>query len=168
LLKINRPKLPKNIREADLVLLKLAKRTSGAPESRLMSQKALEDGWKANAKRRIQIINAMKQARTSLSALELPLIQALQDTDASVKGAAEGLVKQLNLNPEKILAAAKPAVPLISSLKGEDVLTDVTKLKGDRTKGEALFVQQGCVNCHTIAQGQPLKGPYLGNIAQTK
>lgn len=154
-------------KEADLVLLKLAKRTSGAPESRLMSQKALEDGWKANAKRRIQIINAMKQARTSLSALELPLIQALQDTDAAVKGAAEGLVKQLNLNPEKILAAAKPAGPLISSLKGEDVLTDVTKLKGDRTKGEALFVQQGCVNCHTIAQGQPLKGPYLGNIAQT-
>jgi len=154
-------------KEADLVLLKLAKRTSGAPESRLMSQKALEDGWKATAKRRIQIINAMKQARTSLSTLELPLIQALEDTDAAVKSAADGLVKQLKLNPEKILAAAKPTGPLISSLKGEDVLTEVAKLKGDRTKGEALFVQQGCVNCHTIAQGQPLKGPYLGNIAQT-
>jgi putative heme-binding domain-containing protein len=154
-------------KEADLVLLKLAKRTSGAPESRLMSQKALEDGWKATAKRRIQIINAMKQARTSLSTLELPLIQALEDTDAAVKSAADGLIKQLKLNPEKILAAAKPTGPLISSLKGEDVLTEVAKLKGDRTKGEALFVQQGCVNCHTIAQGQPLKGPYLGNIAQT-
>jgi putative heme-binding domain-containing protein len=154
-------------KEADLILLKLAKRTSGAPESRLMSQKALEDGWKANAKRRIQIINAMKQARTSLAALELPLIQALQDADAAVKSAADGLVKQLKLNPEKILAAAKPTGPLISGLKGEDVLAEVSKVKGDRTKGEALFVQQGCVNCHTIAQGQPLKGPYLGNIAQT-
>lgn len=154
-------------KEADLVLLKLAKRTSGAPESRLMSQKALEEGWKTNPKRRIQIINAMKQARTSLAALELPLIQALEDADAAVKSAADGLVKQLKLNPERILAAAKPSGPFISSLKGEEVLAEVAKLRGDRARGEALFVQQGCVNCHTIAQGQPLKGPYLGNIAQT-
>ena len=44
---------------------------------------------------------------------------------------------------------------------------EVTKLKGDRVRGEVLFVQPGCVNCHTVSQGQPLKGPYLGNIAQT-
>jgi putative heme-binding domain-containing protein len=154
-------------KEADLVLLKLAKRTSGAPESRLMTQKALEEGWRSNAKRRIQIINAMKQARTSLASLELPLVQALEDSDPAVKSAAGGLVKQLNLNPEKILASAKPTGPLISSLKGEEVLNQVSKAKGDRTRGEALFVQQGCVNCHTVAGGQPLKGPYLGNIAQT-
>jgi putative heme-binding domain-containing protein len=154
-------------KEADLVLLRLAKRTSGAPESRLMSQKALEEGWRSDSKRRIQIINAMKQARTSLPSLELPLIQALEDADSAVKNAADGLVKQLKLNPEKILAAAKPSGPLISSLKGEDVLTEVAKLKGDRARGETLFVQQGCINCHTIAQGQPLKGPYLGTIAQT-
>jgi putative heme-binding domain-containing protein len=154
-------------KEADLVLLKLAKRTSGAPESRIMSQKALDDGWKTNAPRRIQIINAMKQARTSLASLELPLVQALEDADATVKSAADGLVKQLKLNPEKIRAAAKPSGPLISTLKGEEVLMEVTKLKGDRARGEVLFVQQGCVNCHTVSQGQPLKGPYLGNIAQT-
>jgi putative heme-binding domain-containing protein len=132
-----------------------------------MSQKALEEGWKSNAKRRIQIINAMKQAKTSVPSLELPLVQSLEDADAAVKSAAQGLVNQLKLNTEKILASAKPSGPLISSLKGEDVLSEVAKAKGDRTKGEALFVQQGCVNCHTIAQGQPLKGPYLGNIAQT-
>jgi putative heme-binding domain-containing protein len=154
-------------READLVLLKLAKRTSGAPESRLMTIKALEDGWKSSPNRRIQIINAMKQARTSLNALELPLIQALDDPDSAVKSAANGLVKQLKLDPEKILAAAKPSGPLIGSLKGEEVLKDVAKFRGDRVRGEALFVQQGCSNCHTVAQGQPLKGPYLGTIAQT-
>lgn len=154
-------------KDADLVLLKLAKRTSGAPESRLMSRKALEDGWKSSTHRRIQIINAMKQAKTSITSLELPLIQALEDPDSAVKNAAGGLVKQLKLDPEKILSAAKPSGPLISSLKGEDVLKDVTKLKGDRVRGEALFAQQGCVNCHTVAQGQPLKGPYLGTIAQT-
>jgi putative heme-binding domain-containing protein len=132
-----------------------------------MSLKALEDGWKSSPKRRIQIINAMKQGKSTIAALELPLIHALQDADSSVKSAAEGLVKQLKLNPDKILDAAKPSGPLIGSLKGEDVLTEVAKLKGDRLRGEALFAQQGCINCHTVSQGQPLKGPYLGNIAQT-
>jgi putative heme-binding domain-containing protein len=47
------------------------------------------------------------------------------------------------------------------------VLKQVASSKGDRNRGEQLFTQQGCVNCHTVAQGQPLKGPYLGNIAQT-
>jgi putative heme-binding domain-containing protein len=64
-------------------------------------------------------------------------------------------------------AAEKTKGPAISTLKPEDVLRNVTKLKGDPSRGETLFVQQGCVACHTVAAGQPLKGPYLGNIAQT-
>ena len=154
-------------KQADVILLKLAKRTSGAPESRIMSQKALEEGWVASAERRRQIMAAMMVARTSLASLELKTVEALSDPDAGVQKTAAEAVKALKLNTEKILAAAKPTGPLISSLKTEEVLKQAVAAKGDRARGEQLFTQQGCVNCHTVAQGQPLKGPYLGSIAQT-
>jgi len=28
-----------------------------------------------------------------------------------------------------------------------------------------VFLKQGCIACHTVAPGEPLKGPYLGDIA---
>ena len=35
---------------------------------------------------------------------------------------------------------------------------------GDAVKGKALFASQGCLACHTIEKGQPMKGPYMGQI----
>ncbi len=154
-------------KQADVILIKLAKRSTGAPESRIMSQKALEDGWLASPARRIQIMRAMMDARTTLASLEIKIVEALNDPEASVKKAAADAVKALRLDSEKILAGSKPSGPLISTLKGEDVIRQTVATKGDRSRGEQLFTQQGCVNCHTVAQGQPLKGPYLGTIAQT-
>lgn len=156
-----------NALAAEVVLARLAKRTSGAPESRIMSQKALEEGWKSGPARRVQILKAMLQNKTTLPFLELPLVHALNDPDTAVKKTAEELVKQLKLNTEKILASAAPSGPLISTLQGQAVLQSVLTTKGDRSRGEQIFVQQGCVNCHTVKQGDALKGPYLGNIAQT-
>jgi putative heme-binding domain-containing protein len=46
----------------------------------------------------------------------------------------------------------------------EDVFLAVADLKGDPTLGKALFVSQGCLACHSIEKGQPLKGPYMGQI----
>lgn len=37
--------------------------------------------------------------------------------------------------------------------------------KGDVKLGEELFAKQTCVNCHTISADQPLRGPFLRNIA---
>jgi putative heme-binding domain-containing protein len=84
----------------------------------------------------------------------------------SSRGALKA-VKQLKLDPEKVLAADKTGGPLISGQDGLKVLDEVVRVRGDAGRGEQLFVQQGCVNCHTTAQGHPLKGPYLGTIAQT-
>jgi len=80
---------------------------------------------------------------------------------------AADTMKALKLNADKILANSKPSGPSISTLKAEEVIRLAVSSKGDRGRGEQLFSQQGCVNCHTVAQGQPLKGPYLGTIAQT-
>ncbi|SFT88112.1 putative heme-binding domain-containing protein [Algoriphagus locisalis] len=46
----------------------------------------------------------------------------------------------------------------------EDVMIAVQDLKGDPVKGKALFTSQGCIACHSIEKGQPLKGPFMGQI----
>jgi len=118
----------------------------GVPESRIMPQKALEDGWLASPARRIQSMRAMMDARTTLAFLEIKIVEALDDPEASVKKVAADAVEALKLNPEKILASRKPSGPLISTLKGEDIIRQTVATKGDRSRGEKLFTQQGCVN----------------------
>lgn len=46
----------------------------------------------------------------------------------------------------------------------EDVVLAVAELKGDPAVGKSLFVSQGCLACHSIEKGQPLKGPFMGQI----
>ncbi|MFC5624204.1 DUF7133 domain-containing protein [Algoriphagus winogradskyi] len=46
----------------------------------------------------------------------------------------------------------------------EDVMIAVQDLKGDPVKGKTLFTSQGCIACHSIEKGQPLKGPFMGQI----
>ena len=41
----------------------------------------------------------------------------------------------------------------------------MSELKGDAKRGEQLFTQVGCVSCHTVKASEPVKGPYLGTIA---
>lgn len=46
----------------------------------------------------------------------------------------------------------------------EDVMLAIANINGDTVKGKALFTQQGCVTCHSIKKGEPLKGPFMGQI----
>lgn len=46
----------------------------------------------------------------------------------------------------------------------EDILLAMDKIKGDPAIGKKLFIQQGCIACHTIHKGEKLKGPYMGQI----
>ncbi|MDR7130886.1 putative heme-binding domain-containing protein [Algoriphagus sp. 4150] len=46
----------------------------------------------------------------------------------------------------------------------EDVMIAVENLEGDPVKGKALFTSQGCIACHSIEKGEPLKGPFMGQI----
>ncbi len=147
---------------ADAALLNLASRKVGSPEPREMAAKSLDAGW-ADAKRRAQIIRAAILANDKSRAVQIAA--ALSDTDKAVAEAAKEAVQKLKINPEKI--AAKPVGPAIATLKIEDVLAQVMKTKGDRDRGEQLFTQTGCIACHTVKKDEPVKGPYLGNIAET-
>lgn len=144
---------------AEAGLLTLAARKTGSPEAREMSQKALDQGWQ-DVKRRVQIIRAAGKIKSH--AIDDKVIAALDDADKSVANAAKSTAGTLKLQKK-----TKDSGPLISTLKVEDVISQVVKTKGDVALGEQLFIKQTCVACHTTSQDQPQKGPYLGNIAQT-
>jgi putative heme-binding domain-containing protein len=55
--------------------------------------------------------------------------------------------------------------PLIGSLKVDDAINAVLSAHGQVASGEQVFQRLGCVSCHTVRTEDPLKGPYLGNIA---
>lgn len=66
------------------------------------------------------------------------------------------------------LEKSRPAAgPRIASLKPADVLAEVAKLKGDPARGEQLFVKLTCNKCHTIKPDEPLRGPFLPQVART-
>ncbi len=46
----------------------------------------------------------------------------------------------------------------------EDVMLALGKIEGDASKGEALFISQGCVACHSITKDQVMKGPFMGQV----
>lgn len=46
----------------------------------------------------------------------------------------------------------------------EEVVLAVADIQGDAVEGKGLFISQGCIACHSIEKGQPLKGPYMGQI----
>lgn len=76
----------------------------------------------------------------------------------------------------KAVAAKQPVerkvdLEKIKSQKGqvgktsiEDVLVALKKVKGDPTKGKALFTKQGCQACHSLSKSEPMKGPFMGQV----
>lgn len=46
----------------------------------------------------------------------------------------------------------------------EDVMLAMAEIKGDPVAGKSIYLQQGCNACHSIEKGEPLKGPYMGQI----
>jgi len=145
---------------ADIALIKIAGHKFGSPEPRDAAKQAIEAGLK-DTKRALQIMEAMRSCGdSSLASQLLPL---LTSADADLANAAKNTFGALKLDPEKLTAAA--TAPTIATMKTADVIAAVMKLKGDIKRGEQLFTQQGCGACHTVKVTDPLKGPYLGNIA---
>ncbi|WP_375585670.1 HEAT repeat domain-containing protein [Cyclobacterium xiamenense] len=46
----------------------------------------------------------------------------------------------------------------------EDILLAMQEIPGEAIKGKAIFEQQGCKACHSIAPDEQMKGPYMGQI----
>ena len=91
---------------------------------------------------------------------------SLTDGHSEVKLAAEFAAKRLNIASKTEATATTTAknVKPIAALAYEAVLATALKDPGDAALGATLFEKQGCVNCHAVAKGQPIKGPYLGDV----
>ncbi len=145
---------------AEAMLLKLAARKIGSAEAREFSAKALDAGWSIT-KRKVQIMKAATMAgESSRAAL---FIAALSDPDPEVALTAKQTVKQLKIDPAKFRSDTQALK--VADLPVESAVASVLKLKGDALRGEQIFAQIGCGSCHTTKADEPLKGPFLGNVA---
>lgn len=66
--------------------------------------------------------------------------------------------------PKVDLASIRNKKGQIGNSSIEDIMLAMAQIKGNATKGKALFTQQGCVVCHSLSSGEPLKGPFMGQI----
>ncbi len=144
---------------ADAALIALAGRKGGSPESREMSQKALDAGFE-NPKRRIRLFQAVAALKNR--SYDNLILAAMSNADPEVAATAKQTAKVLKLKPAK-----KDDSPKIGTLTPEKAIAMAVKMKGDANHGEQLFAKATCIACHTATQDEPQKGPYLGNIAQT-
>ena len=147
---------------ADAALLKLAARANASPEARAAAQSALDKGWE-NPRRRAQLLQAALLAEHRV--WREKILEAVNDPDAAVAGAAREAVRRLRLDRPRGGQAGGAGGPLIQTLTVPDAVAAVGKARGDVKTGEEVFKRQGCVNCHTVSAEEPLKGPFLGNIA---
>jgi len=143
---------------ADAALLALSARTTGSPESREQSAKALEAGWAVPA-RRAQILSAVAEIKHR--AWSSRVLASLKDPDKAVADAANRALKSLKLDPSEANA------PKLETMKPEDIIAAVLKTKGDPAIGAQIFQQATCGNCHTVSKDAPPRGPFLGSIADT-
>ncbi len=147
---------------ADVALLRVASRKNGSAEARTAINNALDEGWK-ESRRRAQILRAAAVAGDSTRAAQF--VAALTDADEAVAAAAKKTIQQLKIDPAKFAEEAK--APRVGDLGIEESIRQVLETRGDEARGAQLFVQAGCNGCHTVRADEPLKGPYLGTIANT-
>jgi len=46
----------------------------------------------------------------------------------------------------------------------EDIMLALQEVKGDASKGEAIFKSQACFTCHSLKSSETMKGPFMGQI----
>ena len=151
---------PEN-RWANAALLNLAERKKGSPESREMSQSALDTAWQ-NPEHKLVLMKLVSSKIVKTQLLNDRILAALSDSDPKVAAEAKKSADRL-----KLQLPGEDKTPKIASLKPEDAVEQATKAKGEIALGESVFQRATCVLCHTVSQDEAQKGPYLGSIAQT-
>jgi putative membrane-bound dehydrogenase-like protein len=57
--------------------------------------------------------------------------------------------------------------PSVKSQSAESLIAASRDLTGKKGHGEAIFATLQCTKCHTVDKSEPLRGPYLPNVAKT-
>ena len=141
-----------------LLLLSEQKKLKG-PAAKVVEE-SLNAAWKQSPRRRIDLLMAALQA--DHRSFEPRVREALVDDDPKVIAAAQQLADAWKLSSGPV-----PGGPKVETLKPEDAIAQVVKLKGDVDYGRQVFARLKCSNCHTVKPDEPLRGPYLPNVAKT-
>lgn len=122
------------------------------------AEQALAAAWSQPARRR-QLLEAAQlvNARTHEDLVR----EGLKDANPAVAALAKKLA-----DAWKISESAATG-PKIGTLKTDEALVAVLKLKGDAARGEGVFAKLSCNKCHTVKPDEPIRGPYLPNVAKT-
>lgn len=142
--------------DAALHLLSIQKKLKGKPAQ--IVEETMAAGWKT-PDRRMRLLKAALLA--DVRTFEPKIIEALKDSDPAVVKQAQVIASAWKISTTKMTG------PKISTMKPEDVIAKVLKMKGDQARGEQLSVKLNCLKCHTVKKGQALIGPYLPNVAKT-
>ena len=139
------------------VLLQLEGQTKSPKEARTAAEQAIARAW-SQPEGAASLLRAIGQVRAERHGFQVRA--RLKDADPALRQAANDAAKRLNL-----LGGPSPGQgPPIASLSFEQVVAQARKDPGDAALGGSLFQRQGCINCHTTAKDESLKGPYLGDI----
>ncbi len=135
-----------------------------APEgSKADARKAIDRGW-TKPETASRLLRAVALSRANGYAPQVRA--AMLDGRTEVRQAAEFAARRLNISAKAVPTATAPkAGRPIAAIPFDQVLAAVLKDKGDASVGAQLFEKQGCVNCHSVAKGEAIKGPYLGDIS---
>lgn len=139
------------------VLVNLASGKLTPPEPRQAAQRVIDAAW--NTDSAVPLLGAIAKTKADVFAFQVR--NSMKSDNAAVKKSAEAAFKALGLAK---LESSGPR----TELKGKSfdaVRDDALKLPGDAKVGQVIFLKQGCIACHTVSPTEPVKGPYLGDIA---
>ena len=143
------------------VLIQVAANAKAPEAARAEAKKAIDRAW-ASPGTAARLLRAIGLARANDQGEKVrPL---LADSDPDVRKAAEFAARRLNIAAGPAASPKPSAARPIAALAYEAALATALADKGDAALGARLFEKQGCINCHSVAKGEAIKGPYLGDI----
>ena len=157
--KMTADKTPGKRETAFGVLISIANDKQAGKAAKDAATAAINAGWSSGDV--VPLLRAV--AMLKAEAYKPQVTALLGDNKPNVKTAAENAAKQLKI---ELAGSEDPNKVTLTRLGYDKVLAASATEKGDVNIGKELFTKQGCVQCHTVAQEEPLKGPLLLGIAQ--
>jgi putative heme-binding domain-containing protein len=151
----------KNEAQRDLVwavLVNLATGKLTPDKPRQAAQRTIDQAW-ATPATVVPLLSAIARTKSDQYAFQIRAL--LKSENPAVFKAAQETFQALGLDK---VDRTGPR----TELKGksyEAIVDEALKMTGDAKLGTVIFLKQGCIACHTILPTEPLKGPYLGDIA---
>jgi putative membrane-bound dehydrogenase-like protein len=148
---------------AEGVVLRLAFGAGTAPDVKKTVLGVVEETWSDPVRRRRWIAAAEFADDRSLA------VRIADDAESDASPTAEfsrETLKRMKLDPKRIREILDPNGPKVAAFTPPEVIERLKSLRGEPWRGEQLFTQLQCAKCHTVRADEPVRGPYLGNIAK--